>query len=44
MSSLGLSGYALTIGAALALLAGCGGLQTPIGVPGAMPQRARTRL
>ena len=38
MKSLGLSSYALTIGAAAALLAGCGGSQPPIGAPGAMPQ------
>ncbi len=39
MTSLGLSRYALTIGAASALLVGCGGSQPPIGVPGAMPQQ-----
>ena len=38
MKSLGLSRYALTIGAAGALLAGCGGSQPPIGAPGATPQ------
>jgi hypothetical protein len=38
MKSLGLSHYALTIGAASALLAGCGGSQQPIGAPGAIPQ------
>jgi hypothetical protein len=31
-------GYAFSIGAAATLLAGCGGLQPPIGAPGAMPQ------
>jgi hypothetical protein len=36
MKRTGLS-YALTIGVAAALLAGCGGSQTPIGAPGAMP-------
>jgi hypothetical protein len=30
--------YALSIGAAAALLAGCGGSQPPIGAPGALPQ------
>ncbi len=34
MTSLGLSRYALTIGAASALLAGCGGSQPPIGAAG----------
>jgi hypothetical protein len=38
MKSLGLSCYAVTIGAASALLAGCGGSQPPIGAPGTMPQ------
>jgi hypothetical protein len=38
MKSLGQSRYALTIGAAAALLAGCGAAQPPIGAPGAMPQ------
>src|ERR1700729_2334290 len=38
MKSLGLSGYALAIGAAAALLAGCGGSQPTIGAPGAMQQ------
>ena len=38
MKSLGLSRYALAMGAASALLAGCGGSQPPIGAPGAMPQ------
>ena len=38
MKSLGLSRYALAIGAASVLLTGCGGSQPPIGVPGAMPQ------
>ena len=38
MTSLGLSRYALTMGVAAAMLAGCGGSQPPIGVPGAMPQ------
>jgi hypothetical protein len=32
--------YALGISAAAAMLAGCGGSQPPIGVPGAMPQRS----
>lgn len=39
MKSLILSHYALAMGAATALLAGCGEAQPPIGVPGAMPQR-----
>lgn len=34
-----LARYAFSIGAAAALLAGCGGSQPPIGVPGAVPQR-----
>jgi hypothetical protein len=34
MKSLGLSCYALTMGVAVALLAGCGGSQPPIGAPG----------
>jgi hypothetical protein len=38
MKSLGLSRNALAMGAAAALLAGCGGSQPPIGEPGAMPQ------
>jgi hypothetical protein len=38
MRTLGLSCYALTIGAAAALLAGCGGSQSPSPAPGAMPQ------
>lgn len=38
MKSLGLSRWALAIGTAAALLAGCGGAQPPIGAPGAMPQ------
>ena len=42
MKSLGLSRYALAIGAASALLAGCGGSQPPIGAPGAMPQSRAT--
>jgi hypothetical protein len=39
MKSLGLTRYALTIGASAALLAGCGGSQPPIGAPGVVPQR-----
>ena len=38
MKSLGLSRYVLTLGAATALLAGCGESQPPIGALGAMPQ------
>jgi len=38
MKTLGLSRSALTIGAAAALLAGCGGSQPPIAGPGAVPQ------
>jgi hypothetical protein len=38
MKSLELSRYALAIGTAAAMLAGCGGSQPPIGAPGAMPQ------
>ena len=34
----GLGGYALCVSIAVALLAGCGGSQPPIGAPGAMPQ------
>ena len=40
MKSLGPSRYALAMGAALALLAGCGGSQPPIGAPGALSERA----
>ena len=36
MKRLGLSCYALAMGAASAMLAGCGGSQPPIGAPGAM--------
>jgi hypothetical protein len=36
-----LARYALSIDAAAALLAGCGGSQPPIAAPGAMPQSAR---
>lgn len=36
MRSLGFSRYALTMGAAAAILAGCGGSQPPIGATGAM--------
>jgi hypothetical protein len=35
MHSVGLSGYALTIGVAATLLAGCAGTQPPIAAPGA---------
>src|SRR5579872_175585 len=38
MTSLGLSRYALTIGAATALLAGCNASQPLMGAPGATPQ------
>ena len=38
MTSLGLGRYALAVGAASALLAGCGGSQPLMGAPGAMPQ------
>ena len=38
MKSFGLGSHAISGGAALALLAGCGGSQPPIGAPGAMPQ------
>jgi hypothetical protein len=38
MRSSDLNRYALGVGAAAALLAGCGESQTPIGAPGAMPQ------
>jgi hypothetical protein len=38
MKSLGLGRFALAIGVAAAMLAGCGGSQPPIGAPGAMPQ------
>jgi hypothetical protein len=40
MKSLDLSRYGLCSCVAAALLAGCGGLQPPIGAPGAMPQTA----
>ncbi len=42
MRSLGVGRYALSSCVAAALLAGCGGLQTPTGGPGAMPQSVRT--
>ncbi|MGB7049503.1 MAG: hypothetical protein WBD57_14355, partial [Candidatus Cybelea sp.] len=38
MTSRELSRYALSSCAAAAMLAGCGGLQPPLGAPGAMPQ------
>ena len=38
MKSFGLGKYALSVGVAAALLAGCAGSQPPIGAPGAMPQ------
>ena len=37
MKSFGVSSYALSLGAAVISLAGCGGSQAPIGAPGAMP-------
>jgi hypothetical protein len=40
MKSLGLSRYALAMGAAAALLAGCGGSQPPIGKGGFSPGSA----
>ncbi len=38
MKTLDLSRFALSMGAAAVLLAGCGGSQPPIGAPGAIPQ------
>ena len=38
MKSLDFVRFALSMGVAAALLAGCGGSQPPIGAPGAMPQ------
>ena len=38
MKSLAFSRYARSSCVALAMLAGCGGSQQPIGVPGTMPQ------
>jgi hypothetical protein len=38
MKGLRLERYALSAGVVIALLAGCGGSQPPIGAPGAMPQ------
>src|SRR5580693_9055001 len=38
MGTLALSRFALSISAAAALLAGCGGSQPPIGAPGAIAQ------
>src|SRR5579871_1564056 len=38
MKSLGLSRYAVTIGAAATMLAGCGGLQPSVGALGPIPQ------
>jgi hypothetical protein len=43
MRNLGLTGYALAMGAASALLAGCGGSQPPIGGSGAMAQTMTLR-
>jgi uncharacterized repeat protein (TIGR03803 family) len=40
MKTLAPSRYALTIGVAAALLAGCGGSQLPVGAPDAQPQTA----
>ena len=40
MKSLGSSRYAIMIGAASVLLAGCGGSQPPISVPGVMREPA----
>jgi hypothetical protein len=42
MKSLEFSRFALSVGAAAALLAGCGGSQPPIGAPGVMPQTSAT--
>ena len=42
MTSLVFSRYALAMGVAAALLAGYGGLQPPIGIPGAVPQSRAT--
>src|ERR1700734_1697106 len=39
MKNITLGRRALSLGAAAALLAGCGGSQPPIGAPGAVPQR-----
>ena len=44
MKSLGLRRYALNIGAAAALLAGCGGAQPPIGPTGAAEGRSTSQL
>jgi len=38
MKSFSLGTYALTVGVAVALLAGCGGSQPPIGAPSTVPQ------
>jgi len=38
MTSLDSGRFALSVGVAVAMLAGCGGSQPPIGAPGAMPQ------
>jgi hypothetical protein len=43
MKTLGLSRCALTMGAASAMLAGCGGSQPPIGALGAMLQSRANR-
>ena len=43
MKCLRLDRYALSAGVAVALLAGCGGSQPPIGAPGAMPQIPRSQ-
>jgi hypothetical protein len=39
MTSRELSRFALVVCLAAAMLAGCGGLQPPVGAPGTMPQR-----
>jgi uncharacterized repeat protein (TIGR03803 family) len=42
MKSFSLGQYALSSGVAVAMLAGCGGSQPPIGAPGAVPQTSST--
>jgi hypothetical protein len=42
MKTLRLGRYAACTGVVLAMLAGCGGSQPPVGAPGAMPQNIVT--
>ena len=44
INGLRLSGYALSVSAAAALLAGCGGPQPPVAAPGAIPPENETAV